>query len=61
MTKIFMAGSIAIKELDQKVKNRLENIVSSNYDVLVGDANGVDTAIQKYLEEKRYNNVNVYC
>ncbi len=59
--KVFVAGSIAIKRLNEQIKNRLENIIASNYDIVVGDANGADKAIQKYLDEKQYKNVSVYC
>ena len=29
--------------------------------MLVGDANGIDTAVQEYLNLKQYSNVTVYC
>lgn len=46
MTNVFIAGSITIKQLDRKVRERIENIVASKFDVLVGDADGADKAIQ---------------
>jgi hypothetical protein len=45
MTKIFIAGSISIKHLDLKVKERIDNIIDANHTVLVGDADGVDYSI----------------
>jgi hypothetical protein len=61
MTAIFVAGSMNIKNLDRKVKERLAKIVESNFDVVVGDADGVDTAIQQYLLEHGAVNAVVYC
>ena len=50
MIKVFISGSIKIKNLDSKVIERLQNIVSSNLGVIVGDADGVDSAIQDFLK-----------
>lgn len=61
MTTVFIAGSITIKHLPQKVQARMMNIVASNYAVLVGDADGVDTSIQRFLRENGANNATVYC
>ena len=49
MTKVFISGSMKIKKLDSNVMERLDNIINSNYEVIVGDANGVDSSIQNYL------------
>jgi len=59
--KIFIAGPRAISVLDKEVKDRLHGIYEKNYTVLVGDANGVDKAIQKYFATLNYNNVLVYA
>jgi len=40
MTTVFIAGSINIKHLDVKVKDRIGNIVTLGFQVLVGDAEG---------------------
>lgn len=61
MDKIFISGSMKIKNLDPNVLNRIDNIISLNYIVIVGDADGVDRSIQEYLHTKNYNNVLVYC
>lgn len=61
MTKVFIAGSRKISRLNDLIIERLENIINSDYQVLVGDANGADKAVQKYLKEIQYRNVNVYC
>lgn len=59
--KIFIAGSISIKHLDPKVKERIDNIIDAAYTVIVGDADGADTSIQSYLHLKGANEVVVYC
>ena len=59
MTTVFIAGSIKIKHLDGKFKERIEKIITSGFDVVVGDADGADTAIQSYLYERGSNNTTV--
>lgn len=61
MHKVFISGSMKIKNLDNNVLNRLNNIIDSNYQIIVGDANGVDSSIQEYLNKKRSKSVVVYC
>jgi len=61
MTTVFIAGSMNIKNLDRKVKERIDNIVTSNLNVVVGDADGADTSIQNYLFEHGASHTVVYC
>jgi hypothetical protein len=61
MHSVFVAGSRALPKLNTPVKERLDNIVKQNFTVLVGDANGADKAVQRYLAERRYEHVVVYC
>ena len=61
MQCVFVAGSRAVSKLDAQVKERLDNIVKQNFTVLVGDANGADRAVQRYLAERSYQHVVVYC
>ena len=61
MATVFVAGSITIKRLDFKVQERLMNIISLGHDVLVGDADGVDSSIQHFLHDQAYNQVTVFC
>ena len=61
MTKVFVSGSMKIKNLDDKVIDRLNNIVASKYSVIVGDADGVDSSIQEYLKQHGVSTVTVYC
>jgi len=61
MTSVFIAGSITIKSLDTRVKERIDNIVESGFEVLVGDADGADTAVQRHLHARAYARATVYC
>lgn len=58
---VFISGSMQIKNLDAKVKTRIENIITSDFKIILGDADGVDSSIQTYLAEKNAKNVVVYC
>ncbi|EAO5662826.1 hypothetical protein GJX34_01580 [Salmonella enterica] len=51
MTTVFVAGSITIKNLDTLIVERLKKIVNSRFRVVVGDANGVDSSVQRVLLE----------
>lgn len=59
--KVFIAGPRAIPKLNKKVEERLYNIYSKNIAVVVGDANGVDKAVQSYFHKLNYQNVNIYA
>ncbi len=58
---VFIAGSISISRLHDKVRERINKIVSSHLNVVVGDAYGADTAIQKCLRDCRATKVTIYC
>lgn len=59
--KVFIAGPRAITELDANVTKRLEKIYNSNYTVIVGDADGIDSSVQRYFYDKNYKNVCVFA
>ncbi len=61
MHKVFISGSMGIKTLDKNIQGRINNIVESGYQVIVGDASGVDSSIQEYLISKNMKYVLVYC
>jgi hypothetical protein len=61
MQKVFISGSMNIRHLDNNVLNRINNIVDKNFQVIVGDANGVDSSIQAYLNQRQSKSVVVYC
>jgi hypothetical protein len=60
-TKVFIGGSRHLSRLGQDVKRRLDRIIDSGFDVLVGDANGADKAVQSHLAARHYANVIVFC
>lgn len=61
MNKIFISGSMRIKKLDTKVKDRIDNIINSDFSILLGDADGVDASIQELLNSKEYPKVTIFC
>lgn len=61
MTTVFIAGSINIKNLDRKFKDRIDKVVDQKLDIVVGDADGADTSIQNHLLSIGAGQVTVYC
>ena len=58
---VFIAGSISIKRLSRAATQRLDSIIAKGYEVVVGDAGGVDKAVQQHLHDRQYDGVTVYC
>lgn len=61
MTTVFIAGSISISHLHERVQERINKITSSEFSVVVGDADGADTSIQECLRANSARNVTVFC
>ncbi len=61
MNKVFIGGSRLINRLNADVTQRLERIVARQLSVLIGDASGVDRAVQAYFSACQYPHVTVYC
>ncbi len=61
MTKIVIAGSRRLSRLNAEIKRRIDTMIEKDFTILVGDANGADKTVQRYLAEKAYGNVIVYC
>src|SRR5437660_9634540 len=61
MTTVFLSGSRTITRLNDSIRNRLKNIVDQGLNVVVGDANGADKAVQTYLAATHYQKVIVFC
>lgn len=61
METVFIAGSIAISRLDNRVKERISKAVDAGLSVAVGDADGADTSIQHHLASIDAKHVTVYC
>lgn len=67
--KVFVSGSSKTqnkespyyrKKLPPEVRDKLDYFMGRKNTILVGDAPGVDTQVQKYLKKKHYKNVEVY-
>jgi hypothetical protein len=43
------------------VRQRIDNIIAKDLTIIVGDANGVDKAVQSYLKDQHYDRVTVFC
>jgi hypothetical protein len=61
MKKVFIGGSRRISRLDAEVTRRIDQMIERELDILIGDANGADKAVQTYLNERQYPNVAVFC
>lgn len=59
--KVFIAGSRRLSKLSKPVKQRIDTIIAKRLTIVVGDANGMDKAVQCYLSQKGYANVIVFC
>lgn len=59
--EVFIGGSRRISRLDADVRRRIDRIIEKRLQVLVGDANGADKAVQEYLRSKGYDLVEVFC
>ncbi|HEV7878960.1 hypothetical protein [Bradyrhizobium sp.] len=61
MTTVFLSGSRTISRLNDLIRFRLKNVIDQRFDVIIGDANGADKALQGYLAESCYEKVVVFC
>ena len=68
--KIFISGSSKTedsnglyyrKDLPIEIKKEINKGMKLHNTFIVGDAPGIDTQVQKYLNNKKYKNVVVYC
>ena len=48
------------KELPKEIQKELDDSISRNEKIVVGDAPGIDRQVQDYLNNKHYSNVEVY-
>src|SRR3970282_506020 len=61
MPQVFIGGSRRVSQLNADVRRRRDRIIEQGVPVFVGDANGADKAVQKYLESRGYEAVEVFC
>jgi hypothetical protein len=58
---VFLSGSRSISRLNDDVRGRVRNVIDKGFQVIIGDANGADKALQKFLADSGYRKVTVYC
>jgi hypothetical protein len=61
MTTVFLSGSRKISRLNDGIRVRLKNIIEQGFEVIVGDANGADKALQSFFADMHYDKVVVFC
>jgi hypothetical protein len=61
MTTVFIGGSRAVSKLNATIRARLEDLIQKGCQILIGDANGADKAIQQFLADCGYSKVTVFC
>ena len=61
MTTVFLSGSRHLSKLNDAIKTRIDNMIEKSFRIFVGDANGADKAMQKFLSDAHYPNVVVFC
>lgn len=59
--KVFIGGSIGIKDIGQSAATQLQKIMHDSDDVIIGDAGGIDKKVQEYLDSYWYGRVTVYA
>ena len=59
--KVFIGGSSTVKLLDETARQKLDELISENAEILIGDCRGADALVQDYLRSKNYERVTVYA
>lgn len=58
---IFIAGPRAITKIDNNIIEKLNYIINKKYNILLGDAKGIDSNIQQFLANNYYEKVCIYA
>lgn len=58
---VFVSGSLSIASLPEPVIERIDGILDRGLPILIGDARGVDRAVQRFLSDRNSDDVSVYC
>jgi hypothetical protein len=61
MSIVFIGGSRRISRLPPEAAARMRNIIANGHAVVVGDAMGVDKAVQAFLAASQYRDVTVFA
>ena len=60
MNKVFIGGSRRTTQLNRQIREKLDDLMDEGFSILVGDANGADKALQRYLHHRHYRDVEVF-
>ncbi len=60
MAKVFVAGSRNLSRLAPSVTAKIEEMMRRKAEFLIGDANGADKAVQRFLAQSGYKPVVIY-
>ena len=58
--KLFISGSRNISQINKNIFDLLDRAIQNNHSLIIGDADGIDREVQKYIKEKEYKNVIIY-
>ena len=61
MMSVFIGGSRAVARLNATILSKLDELISRECRIFVGDANGADKAVQQHFASRGYEHVVVYC
>ena len=61
MTTVFIGGSRAVSRLSHTIVEKLDDLISRQCEIFIGDANGADKAVQEHFAKRGYQRVVVYC
>ena len=59
--KIFIGGSKMVLEINDVVKEKLNEFIKYGDEILIGDCWRIDTVVQEFFKHNNYNNVTVYA
>ena len=61
MPTIFIGGSRRVSHFPPALARRLDAIVAGGHRIVVGDADGADTAVQSHFRGHGYDRLTVFC
>lgn len=57
---VFISGSVKVNSIPENVKNNIRKEMKKGSRFIIGDAPGIDTAVQKFLADEKYKKVDIY-
>ena len=58
--KLFVGGSKGVKLSEKMIKDKIDEWIAAETEILIGDCSGTDAAMQEALASQKYPNVTVY-